>query len=110
MNIFVAIAWTTLSLVAIGIDDHIARWDGLSKVLMISSLIALVFNGRQLFDPTQTEMVGIVDMNPTWYAALIKSILEGICITGPIAAIHALQDYLYYEHNININPFRKERH
>lgn len=109
MNILVAIIWLVLSIAAIAIDDHIARWNGLSKILMITSLLALIINGWQLFDPTQSTMVGIIEMNPTWDRALILSILEGICITGPIAAIHALQDYLYYKHNININPFKKER-
>ncbi len=109
MSLLIAVVWIALSLIAIGIDDSIARWDGLSKILLISSLIALIFNGWQLHDPSQSQMIGVIDINPTWYAAIIKSVLEGICITGPIAAVHALQDWLYYEKHININPFRKER-
>ncbi len=109
MNILIAVIWIGLSIAAIAIDDRIARWNGLSKILMITSLIALIYNGWQLYDPAQTRLNGLIDMNPTFTRALILSILEGICITGPIAAIHALQDWLYYEKHININPFRKER-
>jgi hypothetical protein len=109
MNILISIIWIVFSITAIAIDDHIARWNGLYKIFITASIIAMIFNGWQLYDSDQSIIVGIVELNPSWDRALLLSFLEGICITGPIAAVHALQDYLYYKHKININPFKKER-
>ena len=109
MNILVSVVWLGLSIAAIAIDDRIARWNGLYIIFISFTILALFFNGWQLYDPTQSVLEGPIDMNPTMSRAIILSMLEGICLTGPIAAIHALQDWLYYEKHININPFRKER-
>jgi hypothetical protein len=106
MFILIAVIWLILSLVAIHIDQY--RWDGLYKVLLGSTILALLFNGWTVYDPyAVTGYAVTIELNPTWNEALLLSFAEGACITGPIAAIHAFQDWLCYDKGININPFRR---
>ena len=70
--------------------------------------MAFLYNGWRLYDPNAVTSTAVtIEINDTWTMALLVSFAEGACITGPIAAVHALQDWLFYDKGININPFRK---
>lgn len=106
MFIFVAIVWLILSIVAIYIDQY--RWDGLYKLFIGASILSFFLFGRSIYDPNApTGYAVTIEINDTWTMALLVSFAGGACITGPIAAIHALQDWLFYDKGINVNPFRK---
>lgn len=107
MVIFIAIVWLICSIVAIYIDQY--RWDGLYKVFIGASILSFFLLGRFIYDPNATTGYAVtIELNDTWTMALLLSFAGGACITGPLAAIHAFQDWLYYDRGININPFRKD--
>lgn len=106
MKLIIYYLWLILSIFAISIDQH--RWPGLFKLFFASSVAAFLFNGWTVYDPDATIGYAVtIEQNPTWNAALLLSLEEGACITGPIAAIHAFQDWLRNDRHIHINPFRK---
>ena len=84
--------WFIASLYTIYYVDHYCYWKHLFKVFFVCCIIAFLYNGVQLYDPTIDHMIVTIETNPTWNAALILSIAEGTCLTGPIAAIHAIKE------------------
>lgn len=88
--IIIGIIWFAASIYAIYVADRKYLWDNGSKTIIITSLITLVFNGFSVYNPELNKMVGgVIEINPSWNTALILAIIEGIMITGPIAAIYS---------------------
>ena len=90
MFIILALIWLILSLFALYAVNEYYYWDKWDKVLIAASIFAFILNGWMIYDPSQMHMVVTIDTNPTWEAALWLSLVEGVCITGPIAGIYIL--------------------
>ena len=67
-------------------------WENLSKVFMVCFAVAFLYNGYQVYDPTMDHMIVTIETNPTWDFALIISIAEGVCLTGPIAVSYIIKE------------------
>lgn len=92
MIIILGLIWLMLSIYAIYYVDHYCYWPNLFKVFAACCILAFLFNGWQMYDPTLDKMIVIIETNPTWELALAISIAEGICLTGPIAGLYILKD------------------
>jgi len=84
--------WFVVSLGIIYYVDKYYHWRHLSKVFLTASIVALAFNGWRVYDPALSNMIVTIETNPTWTEALLLSFTEGICITGPIAAVHLIKE------------------
>ena len=94
MIIIAATIWFLLSIYTIYKTDHDYYWDKLFTILITTSIIALLYNGWEFYNPELNRTAVIIDLNPTYSMSLTISIIEGICITGPIAGIHSFIEYL----------------
>lgn len=92
MIIIFGLVWLILSIFAIYYIDHYYYWNNLFKVFAACCIIAFLFNGWQMYDPTLDHMIVTIETNPTWEAALALSLAEGACMTGPIAWIYILKE------------------
>ena len=84
--------WTTLSVYAIYYVDNYCYWEHLFKIFITMFTLAFLFNGWQIYDPSLNHMLATIELNPTWNMALGLSLMEGICITGPIAGLYLLKE------------------
>ena len=92
MLIIISLIWLILSLYAIYYVDNYCYWEHLFKIFKCASIAAFVFNAQQVYDPNLNHMIVTIETNPTWSLALIIGIIEGICITGPIAGLYILKE------------------
>lgn len=93
----VIILWIIASAIIVYIDDKGHRWSGLSKVFLGASLLAFIINGSALYNPDLTHSIAIIELNPTWTSSIILSLIEGLCITGPISLAHIIYENIVYK-------------
>lgn len=94
--IIIATIWLIGSLIAIYIADRKYLWEPLLKILTISTILALIYNGYTVYNPNANNLIGgVIEVNETWNLALFIAIIEGIMITGPIALIYDI--HMYYK-------------
>ena len=90
----IIIIWFISSIAAIHVADRKYLWSPLLKVLTISTILSLIYNGYTVYNPDANNIIGgVIEINETWNHALMLAIIEGIMITGPIALIYDI--YMY---------------
>lgn len=92
MAIIVILIWFILSIYTIYYVDHYYYWNQLSTILIVASILALLFNTWQIYDSKMNHITVTIETNPTWNTALYLALIEGVCITGPIAGLHILKE------------------
>ena len=92
----IIIIWFISSIAAIHIADRKYLWSPLLKILTISTILSLIYNGYAVYNPDANNIIGgVIEINETWNHALMLAIIEGIMITGPIALIYDI--HMYYK-------------
>ena len=92
MVIIILIIWLALSIWAIYYFDRNYYSKHLFKIHIGACILALMLNAWQVYDPELNHMIVTIEVNPTWDSALLLAIIEGTCITGPIAGILILRE------------------
>ena len=92
----IIVLWVIASVIIVYIDDKEYRWDGLFKIFIGLTALALVLNGTNFYDPSKTHSIATIEINGTITMTLLISFVEAICVLGPISLIHIIHEYITY--------------
>ena len=90
-------AWTIISIIAIGLDDHYSimhfheEWQRVLIGGVLGCATLSFFIGVHKIINPALDNPGMQETNPTWHLALLISLLIGIDIMGFVSIIHIIK-------------------